>query len=295
VAIEPVLPCIARGIASACRFCATGAYGLCENFANGKIPPGLILGFTRGLGGGFGEYVVAHRSQVFALPDTLPNEQAVLIDPIASAFQPVASHLPANEHTVLVFGAGIIGLNAIQSLRACGFTGRLLAIARHDFQAEWCKKLGADEIIRGGIFENVAKLTGATTHKPSIGPPVLDGGVDQVFDCVGSSKTVDTSMRLTRKRGKVVVIGTTNALSGIDACPFWFKEVTLIGSSMYDYTVVKGKRQRTYQHVIDGLVDGCLTADGLLTHTFSLKAYRQAFATALQKKEYQSIKVAFQI
>lgn len=294
VVVEPVLPCVTRGIEPPCRFCTSGAYGLCENFANGALPAGLILGFTRGLGGGFGEYVVAHRSQIFTIPDALSNEEAVLVDALASSFQPVAAHLPANDQTVLVVGAGIIGLNAIQSLRACGFTGRILVIARHDFQAAWCRTLGADEVIRGNIFHTIAKLMGAKVHKTSLGPPVLDGGVDCVFDCVGSSQTVDTSLRLTRKRGKVVVIGTTNALSGIDASPFWFKEITLMGSSMYDHSTVAGKRARTYQHVIDLLTEGKLRADGLLTHTFPIQDYRQAFATALDKQQHQSIKVAFQ-
>ena len=53
VAVEPLLACQARGEAP-CRFCARGDYNLCENFTRGKLPPGVILGFTRGAGGGTG-------------------------------------------------------------------------------------------------------------------------------------------------------------------------------------------------------------------------------------------------
>ncbi len=291
VAIEPILPCAARAIAPPCRFCATGHYGVCENFVSGSLAPGAVTGFTRGLGGGFGEYVVAHRSQLFPIPNALPTDRAVLIDSIASALQPVATHLPANDQTVLVFGAGIIGLHTIQCLRAAGFSGKIFAVARHDTQAELAEKLGADTIIRSRIFETVAELTHARLHRPSLGPPVLDGGVDCVFDCVGSSTTIDQALRLTRKRGKVVLVGTAGTISGVDAAPLWFKEVTLIGSSMYDRCTLHGVTQRTYQHVIDLLTAGRFYTDGLVTHRFPLGEYVCAFNVALNKNRYRSVKV----
>jgi threonine dehydrogenase-like Zn-dependent dehydrogenase len=159
---------------------------------------------------------------------------------------------------VLVFGAGIIGLHAIQCLRATGFTGLILVVARHGFQAEWAKKMGASHIIGSDIYHEIARHTKARLLKPVIGPPVLEGGVDLVFDCVGSSATIDASLRVTRKRGKVVVVGTAATLNKVDASALWFKEVQLTGSAMFGTTTVLGKRQRTYQHVIDMLADGRL-------------------------------------
>jgi threonine dehydrogenase-like Zn-dependent dehydrogenase len=295
VAVENILPCAPRGISPECPACAAGDYALCENYANGALPPGILLGFTRGLGGGFSHYAVAHKSQLFTIPESLSLKEAVLVDPLASALQPVAQHLPDNDATTLVYGAGIIGLNAVQALRAAGYTGHLIVIARHPFQAQWAKKFGADEVILRNIYHNIAELTNGTVHKPTIGPPVLDGGVDLIFDCVGSSGTIDSSMRLVRKRGKVVVVGTASSLSKVDASPLWFKEITLTGSAMFSHTTVSGKRQRTYQHAIDMLADGRLKGAGMVTHTFALGNYRKAFSVALDKKTHQSIKVAFEI
>lgn len=290
VAVEPVLACAARGVTPPCAQCAVGDYALCDNFTGGCLAPGVVLGFTKGLGGGFGEYVAAHVSQIFPIADALPREHAVLIDSIASALQPVAQHLPRNDATVLVYGAGVIGLHAVQCLRAAGFTGRLFVVARHPVQVAWAKKLGATECLSGDLYRVVADVTHARLHKPTIGPPVLDGGVDCVFDCVGSSATIDASLRLTRRRGKVVLVGTAGVMK-VDAVPLWFKEVTLIGSSMYAHSAINGRRARTYQHVIDWLAAGKLQLDGFVTHTFPISDYAQAFNVALDKKRHNSVKV----
>ena len=49
-----------------CRYCATGAYILCENFLTGELAPGAILGFTQGVGGGMAEMMAAHPSRAGA-------------------------------------------------------------------------------------------------------------------------------------------------------------------------------------------------------------------------------------
>lgn len=293
VVVENILPCAPRGITPPCPACARGDYSLCENFANGHLAPGVLIGFTKGLGGGWGELLVAHTSQLFPIPNTISDTDAVLIDSLASAMQPVTDHFPADDTTVLVYGAGIIGLNVIQCLRAAGSRARIIAIARHGFQAEWARRLGATEVVTGNLFHAITELTGARIHKPTLGPPVLDGGVDQVFDCVGTSQTIDCSMRFVRKRGTVVVVGTAGMLSKVDASPLWFKEVRLTGSAMFSHSTIGGVRKRTYQNVIDLLAAGTLRADGLVTHHFPITQYSKALTTALDKKRYESIKVAF--
>lgn len=291
VVVENTLPCCTRHIDPTCPACAAGDYNLCDHFRDGDIAPGVCIGFTRGLGGGFGETVVAHRSQLFKIHDAIPLRHAVLIDSFASALQPVATHLPDNSHTVLVYGAGIIGLHTIQCLRAAGFAGTLLAVARHGFQADWARRLGATQIIGRDFYTEIAHHTGARLLKPTLGRPVLEGGVNMVFDCVGSSQTIDASLRVTKKRGKVVVVGTAGTLRGLDASALWFKEVTLTGSAMFGTTTVNGRRQRSYQHVIDMLGSGQLQGAGLVTHSFPLRDYAAAFQTAIDKTRYESLKV----
>ncbi|HEX6989188.1 MAG TPA: alcohol dehydrogenase catalytic domain-containing protein, partial [Bacillota bacterium] len=63
VVIDPSLSCEVRGIEPACERCAEGWPYLCRNAAEGRFGAGLIMGYCRGLPGGWGEAMLAHRSQ----------------------------------------------------------------------------------------------------------------------------------------------------------------------------------------------------------------------------------------
>ena len=86
VVIDPVLACAARGLAP-CPSCASGRTNLCDHVTVGHVSPGLQTGFCRDTGGGWGEQLVAHSSQLHAVPDDLSDERAVLVEPIACAVQ----------------------------------------------------------------------------------------------------------------------------------------------------------------------------------------------------------------
>lgn len=68
VTVSPLLSCVPRGISPVCPVCAAGRPGNCEHFAEGAFAPGLFAGICRDVGGGFAEYMVAHKSQVFPVP-----------------------------------------------------------------------------------------------------------------------------------------------------------------------------------------------------------------------------------
>ena len=293
VAIEPVLPCRVRNIENECLFCRDGDYALCSNFLANGLAAGPINGFNASVGGGFSEVMVAHPSQLFKIPDTISNADAMMIDSLASAMQPVATHLPKDEHTVIVYGCGIIGLNVINCIRALGSNAKILAVSRHDHQSALALLLGANQMISRDFFGSIADKTGAKLLRPTLGKPVLEGGVDMVFDCVGSGESLDQSLRVLKARGKLVLVATAGEIRKVDISRVWFKELIVTGSAMYSHVVVNGKKVRTYQLVIDLLEEGRLKTNGLLTHTFSLKEYNHAFNVALQKARYRSIKVGF--
>ena len=276
VAIEGVLPCVTRNIDPPCPACQRGEYSLCANFTSGNLKPGMINGFNASVGGGFSEHMIAHKSQLFPIDPDLPTEVAVLIDPIASALQPAATHLPSDDDTLLVYGGGVIGILLVQLIRALGSKCRIISIVRHTFQEEWARRSGANDVIRGNLFDSFEELT----------------GVDQVFDCVASSETIDNSLRFLRKRGKLVMVGCAG-VSKFDASPIWFNEIDIVGSSMFSHVTIGGKRKRTYQAAIDLINEGKLKLDGLVTHTFPISDYDTAINTAINKRDHQSIKVVF--
>src|SRR3974390_951871 len=65
VAVEPTITCEARGIDPPCKFCARGDIASCQRLDSRVMTPGFALGYTQGLGGGWAEQVVAHRSMLF--------------------------------------------------------------------------------------------------------------------------------------------------------------------------------------------------------------------------------------
>jgi threonine dehydrogenase-like Zn-dependent dehydrogenase len=147
VVVNPLLPCAVRGIDPPCPRCATGRVAVCENFTEGMLAPGMMIGTTRGLGGSWGEVFVAHEDQVHAIPASVPDEAALLLEPLATVLSPLASRPPPGEK-VLVIGAGTIGLLAVAALRALAPATRVTVLARHAFQAERAEELGADRVVR---------------------------------------------------------------------------------------------------------------------------------------------------
>src|SRR5438445_6950330 len=110
VIVEPALGCRVRGIEPECPRCAEGRPGLCENVTEGSLPVGLQTGYCAGTGGGWGEVLVAHPAQLHEVPPTLPDEAAVLVEPLACAVHAALRGAASRDDVVVVQGAGTIGL-----------------------------------------------------------------------------------------------------------------------------------------------------------------------------------------
>jgi threonine dehydrogenase-like Zn-dependent dehydrogenase len=291
VVVEPLLPCEVRGLAP-CRFCAQGQYNLCENFTQGKLAPGAILGFNRDAGGGMAEFLAVHPSRLVRLPDQLTDEAAVLTDSLASALHPVLDHFPQNLDTVVIYGAGIIGQHLVRLLRVLGCAARLVAVARYPFQENLARAGGADSVLLEPSRQEVGKALGGRWLPTTLGGGNLEGGADLFFDCVGSRSSVQEALLTLRGQGTYVLVGTAGTLNRVDFSSLWFRELRLTGSAMYAMNRYEGREIRTYQLAVDLLARGDYPLKGLLSHTFPLKDYRQAFKIAFDKKNHHTVKVA---
>ena len=85
VVLSSVLGCAARGLPELCPNCAAGEYGRCDRVTVGELDPGLQTGYCKDTGGGWSRLMLAHRSQLWAVPAPLSDEAAVLIEPLACA------------------------------------------------------------------------------------------------------------------------------------------------------------------------------------------------------------------
>ena len=114
VTIAPTLSCSTRGIEPECRSCQMGRPSNCEYFAEGVLSPGMFAGICRDIGGGFAPYVVAHKGQVFKLPDVVTPKEGAMIEPFACALQAVLDNMPDKEDRVFIIGGGVMGSLIVQ-------------------------------------------------------------------------------------------------------------------------------------------------------------------------------------
>ncbi len=302
VVVEPTLGCAVRGTQPPCQRCAAGEYGACENFSgdlggSAKLPAGTSIGYNRRTGGSWGEYFVAHRSQLAAVDDRLTDEEAILIDPIACSLHGVLRAERTGVRRVLIYGTGVLGLGVIAGLRAMDFSERIEALGRRDAQGPMATQLGADEFFTlppdvRSRFGQIAGRTGGTVQRARFGNFMVSGGYDLVFDCVGSQQSVEECLRWTRARGQVVMLGTLQGRN-VDLTPLWFRELRLIGAYGRQKETLPGRRIDTYQLVQELMLAGRLKVKRLLTHRFRLDVYRRALNVALHKAKHEAVKVAF--
>lgn len=116
VAINPGLPCKIRGISPLCPTCSSGRTSNCENFAEGNLSPGMFSGINSGINGGFAPYLVAHKTQLYRVPEGLNLEAAAMTEPVAVALQTLFDNMPREGEKVLVIGGGVIGNLIVQSI-----------------------------------------------------------------------------------------------------------------------------------------------------------------------------------
>jgi threonine dehydrogenase-like Zn-dependent dehydrogenase len=240
---------------------------------------------------------VAHQSQLVRVQDSVSDQNAILVDAVSSALHPILQYFPGDADTVLVAGAGTIGLCAVASLRALGSKARILILAKYPFQGDLARRLGADEIIypdrKQGHYGAVAELTGGKVYEPVLGKPVLVGGADLVYECVGNDSSLDDALRLARAGGRVVIVGAAGTPKGVDWSPIWFHELAVVGSYAVSTENYQGQPLRTYEVCLELMAQGKLDLTSLLTHTFPLAEYRKAFRILESKRANRALKVAF--
>lgn len=293
VVVEPVLACAARGIEPPCAPCGRGDTGLCERTGAGHLAPALQTGFCEDTGGGWGTVLYAHRSQLHPVPDDLPDEAAVLVEPLACAVHAALRAEVAPDDTVLVVGCGTMGLLTVAALRELTEAGRVLAVAKHPRQRAEARRLGADEVVEPRGALRAARLaTGSLLHTPERGAPWLAGGVDVSLECTGGAGGFDTCLRATRGRGRVVLVGLPGP-ARIDLAPVWHRELEIRGAYTYGAEQVDGETVSTFDLALDLARRVDLTP--LVSARYPLSRYAEAIDHAMDAGSLDAVKVVFDL
>jgi L-iditol 2-dehydrogenase len=198
----------------ACRHCRRGEINLCDN----RRVLGVSCAEYR-QDGAFAEFVAVPARVLYRLPDSLPFEEAALVESLSIAAH-AAGRVPVSlGDAALVVGAGTIGLLAIQVLKARGCTLVAAADVAPE-RLEQARRVGADAGIDTRANDAAAEMRRLTDGR----------GADVAVEAVGLPSTVRTAVESVRKGGTLALVGNLSQEVGLPLQSVVTREITLFGS-----------------------------------------------------------------
>ena len=240
--------------------CVCGKCDMCQSGLSNHCRVRETIGI-QGRDGAFAEYVTLPRRNVHELPETISNDEAIFIEPLAAALQIVKQVPLEPRHKVIVVGDGRLGLLAVQVLARQGGKGKVVLLGEHEEKLMFAEKRG----IQGILLEEM----------------IIKPEWDVVVDCTGSAGGFATACSLVRPRGKLVLKSTWAAREAVDLSPLVVDEITLIGS-----------RCGPFADAINALAAQQVVVNGMITSRFKLADGKQALE---KSQEPGQIKVVLDI
>jgi threonine dehydrogenase-like Zn-dependent dehydrogenase len=292
VVLNPWLSCVPRGVDPPCVACRDGRYPWCRNFRSGDLPASIHLGNCAAAGGAHAERFAAHVSQLFAIPDGVPDEAAVLADPVSVSLRSVLLAPPPAGQPVLVYGSGTLAFAVIALVRFLYPDTEVWAATRPGARAELAARLGAHAVLSSvpdPLVAAVARRVGGSPLVPWSGREWLQDGPAVVYDTIGSVETVETSLRL-------LVTGGTLVISGVEPpkrfewTPLYFKELRVVGSNGFGVEEVRGVAKHAMEHYFDFVLSG-FDLTPVITHRFPLERWDEAVLALKDSRRTGAVKV----
>jgi threonine dehydrogenase-like Zn-dependent dehydrogenase len=294
VLLNPWLSCGPRGIDPPCEACKDGRYPWCRNFRSGDLPVSIHIGNCAAASGAHAERFAAHDSQLFAIPDGVSDEAAVLADPVSVSLRSILLAPPTagDDRPVLVYGSGTLAFAAIALVRHLYPATQVWAATRPGARAELATRLGAHAVLSSSPDELVAQVAhrvGTTPLTPWSKRDWLQDGPAVVYDTIGSTQTVETSLRLLATGGTLVISGVEPP-KRFEWTPLYFKELRVVGSNGFGIEEVGGVAQHAMEHYFDFMADG-LDLTPVITHRFPLARWDEAVLAVKNARQTGAVKV----
>lgn len=224
------------------------ACGECD-FCKQQIPSHCRNRTTVGIwnhDGAFAEYMALTVNNLHPVPDSISDEQAVFVEPLAAACQVISQvHIQSDDRVVLI-GAGKLGLLCAQVLKLTG--ANLSVVVRHDKQAQLLEKWGIDAVYEDEIKHASAKY---------------------VVDCTGIPEGFADALDFVEPRGTIILKSTYVGLPQIDMTRLAVEEITVVGSRC-------GSFPTALKYLSHGFVDVDSMIDGKYALAEGLKALEHA-------------------
>jgi (R,R)-butanediol dehydrogenase/meso-butanediol dehydrogenase/diacetyl reductase len=215
VAACPIIGC------GKCRWCLSGSMAQCDQVA--------FLG-TSWTGGALAGRLNLNAYQCYHLADSITDEAGALVEPFSATVRAVAQSKASSGDNVAIVGAGPIGLMALMAARIRG-AKRVVSFEIAQKRIEAALLCGADAVINPLVDDPESAAREVTGGE----------GFDVVIECAGQPATVLMAGRLTRTRGRLVIMGVFDKPAALDLTDIVFREKTVSGSmsgyGLYDETI----------------------------------------------------------
>ncbi len=233
-----------------CYQCRTGKGHICQNTR--------ILGVDTD--GGFAEYATVPAENAWVNPPDLPWEVAAVLEPFGNAVHTVYSGVGVEGKSVLVTGAGPIGLMAIAVARASGAT-LVVATDLQPYRLEFARRMGADRVVNvreEDPVEVVRELTGGQ-------------GVEVLVEFSGNERAIHQGLQALMPGGEARILGIPSDPIRFDlAGELVMRGITAVG--------IAGRRLYETWYQGSGLIySGRVDLEPLITHRFAMRDYAEAF------------------
>ncbi|HEX9014990.1 MAG TPA: alcohol dehydrogenase catalytic domain-containing protein [Chloroflexota bacterium] len=248
VVVDHHVPC------GTCRFCRSGHETMCETLLHKtNIDPGGFAEFCRV------PAINVEKGGVIPIPDHVSFEDASLAEPLATVLrgQRIAGIQPGQ--TVLVMGAGIVGLIHVLAARAAG-ARFVVATDISPYRLDAARTFGADAAWRAGedVPARLKELTG--------------GLADLVIVCTGARQVATEALRATDMGGTVLFFASTDP--GVETPVsindfFWRRDTTL--------TTTYAGTPEDYREALDMIASGRIDVHQMITHRIPLSDASQGF------------------
>ena len=237
VSIEPGVPC------RSCQQCLAGHYKLCPDIRFFATPP---------YDGAFSQFVAMPAEFVYPVPDTISDDAAGLLEPLSVGVWACRRSQVTPGSTVLVTGAGPIGLIAAQTARAYG-ADAVTVTDVNPYRLRLAEKLGLGTI-------DVSQTS------------LADAGVqpDVLLECSGNARATWDAVSTMARGGRVVLVGMGADELTLPLAIIQRRELVLTGTFRY---------ANTWPTAIALVASGRVTLDDLVTGEFGLAATEQALNT----------------
>jgi len=250
VCFEPQITC------GTCSYCRSGHYNMCPDVRFPSVPP--YDGMLR-------DYVAIPAHLAYLLPENVSTMEGALIEPLAVGLSAAERGDVSLGQTVVILGAGCIGLVTMMACKARG-ASKVILCDLFPKRLEKALEMGADEVINAketDVAARVMELTGGV-------------GADVVFETAGNSRTAAQTSDLVKRCGVVVMVGNINGETPYRFMDLMYKESEI--RTIYRY-------RNNFATAIQAVASGGIDVKKIVSHEFDFQDVQAAFDNSLYNRQ----------